>query len=96
MSEISSLELTAGVAVVATAISAFSAFCPPMSSVLLDSRSATTRKAVDFGQNAAAVATLSAGVVLSFVSSSPMPLVFALAIAFGLSFAYEFAFRREI
>lgn len=96
MSDVSSLELTAGVAVVATAISAFSAFCPPMADVLKDSRSTTTRKAVDFGQNAAAVATLSAGVVLSFVSHSPMPLVFAIAIAFGLSFAYEFAFRREI
>lgn len=95
MSEVSSLEVTAGVAVVATALSAFATFCPPMSDVLhgTDER---TRRTLDFGQNAGAVATVATGVVLAWVTRSPMPLAVSIALGIGITFAYEFAFRREV
>lgn len=94
MSDVSSLGMTAAVAVVATGLTAFSTFCPNMPDVLADGRSPAVRRAVDFGQNAASLATLAVGLVLAYITRSPMPIVFALGLAFAASFAYEFAFRR--
>lgn len=93
--ELSSLELTAAVAVVSTGISVFATFCPDLPKVLADNRSHSVKSELSFGQNAAVVATVSVGTVLSFITKSPMPLVFAIAIAALMTFAYEFAFRKE-
>lgn len=95
MTDVGSLELTAGVAVVATALSAFSAFCPPMTDVVNDHGMAH-RAAVDFGQSAGAIATVSVGAVLAFLTHNPMPLVVAIAIGFLVAFAYEFALRKGV
>ncbi|MGW1743857.1 hypothetical protein ACWCPQ_34250 [Nocardia sp. NPDC001965] len=92
--EASSLGLTAGVAVVATGLTAFSTFCPGMPDVLNDIGSPSVRNAMQFGTNAASLATVSVGVVLAYITRSPMPLVFGLALAFAATFAYEIAFRR--
>lgn len=94
MAELSSLEITVAIGVVATALSAFPAFCPPMSDVLHHTDD-KTRRAVEFGQNAGAIATLATGAVLSWVSRSPMPLVIALGISAAIAYAYEFAFQRS-
>lgn len=95
MAQVSDLELTAGVAIVSTAISLFTGFLPGLSEVLQDDRSPGMRGSLDFGQPTAAVATTSVGVVLSLVTKSIMPTVFALGISAIMWFAYEFAFRRE-
>lgn len=94
MAEISSLELTAGTAIVATGVSIFTQFLPGLNDVFNDDGTAGMRGTLDFGQPAAALATVSVGVVLSFVSKSIMPTVFALGISFALYIAYELAFRR--
>lgn len=96
MAEISALELTAGTAVVSAAISVFGVCLPGLSEVLGDDRTAGMRSTLDFGQPAAAVATVSVGVVLSVFTKSLMPTVFALGISALLWLAYEFAFQREI
>ncbi|ARK07710.1 hypothetical protein Toil_gp27 [Rhodococcus phage Toil] len=95
MAELSSLELTAATAVVSTAVAVFSTMCPPMQDVL-GSQSDTTRKMVSFGQNAGAVATVSVGLVLSWITRSPMPAVFGIGISMLVMFAYEYAFRRAV
>lgn len=94
MAEITSLELTAGVAIVSTAISLFSGFLPGLNDVLCDNGSSGMRGTLDFGQPTAAVATVSVGVVLSLLTKSIMPTVFSLGISAILWMIYEFAFRR--
>lgn len=94
MSEITSLELTAGVAVVTTALSVFSGFLPGLNDVFSDQYSDSMRGALDFGQPTAAIATTSVGIALSFFTRSIMPTVFALGISAFMWFVYEFAFRR--
>jgi len=92
--ETSAAAITAGVAVVATGLTAFNTFCPNLPDVLADGASPTVRRAVDFGQNAASLATIAIGLVLAYVTRSPMPVVFGLVFAFGTAYVYEIAFRR--
>lgn len=94
MAEISDLELTAGVAIVSTGLSLFTGFLPGLNEVLNDNCTDSMRGNLDFGQPTAAIATTSVGVVLSLVTKSIMPTVFALGISAIMWFAYEFAFRR--
>jgi hypothetical protein len=96
MSEISSIELTAGTAIVATAVSMFACCLPGLHDVLQDNSSTGMRETLNFGQSTAAIATTSIGVVLSVFTKSLMPTIFALGISALLWFVYEFAFRRVI
>jgi hypothetical protein len=94
MPELTSLELTAGVAIVSTAISVFGGFLPGLSDVLNDNCSDGMRSNLNFAQPTAAIATTSVGVVLSLVTKSIMPTVFAVGISAMLWLVYEFAFQR--
>lgn len=94
MAQISDLELTAGVAIVSTAISLFTGFLPGLNDVLNDDCSPEMRGNLDFGQPTAAIATTSVGIVLSLVTKSIMPTIFALGISLLLYLTYEIAFRQ--
>lgn len=96
MPDVSSLELTAGTAIVATAVSIFSCCLPGLNDVLHDNSSGGMRDTLNFGQTTAAIATTSIGIVLSIFTKSLMPTIFALGISAMLWFVYEFAFRRTV
>lgn len=94
MAELSTLELEAGVAIVAAGISMFGGFLPGLSDLLGDAQTDGMRGCLDFGQPAAALATVAVGVVLSFATKSIMPTLFALGISAALWLVYELAFQR--
>lgn len=95
MREVSSLELTAGTAVISVAVSMMAACSPNINDVLSDV-TGTTRAGVDFGQQATAVATVSVGLLLAYATGSLIPVLYAFAIAFGMSLVYEYAYRKGI
>lgn len=96
MAELSSLELTAGVAVIATALSMMTSCIPDMDDVLLDGQTGAMRGILDFGLPTTTIATTSVGVVLSFFTRSIMPTIFALGISAAVWAAYEIAFKKVI
>lgn len=93
MREVTSLELTAGTAVVSTALSVFVAFMPSILDVLHDPGSTDMRRAVSFGQDTGTVSTLTVGILLTALTRSPLPLVFAVGVSALMWLAYEYAYR---
>lgn len=96
MAEVSSLGLTTSVAVVSAGLGVFTCFMPELSDVLSDRQSNEMAGKVTFGASTAAVATVSIGAVLSYLTHTWSPIVSALGITVILYAAYRFAYQRGI
>lgn len=96
MAEISSTALTAGTAVASLGLSAFASFMPELREVMNDDHSPDMKNECRFGATSSAVATLSVGVVLAYLTKSLVPVFVALGISAILFAVYDFAYQKGI
>lgn len=96
MAEISSTALTAGTAVTSFGLAAFVSFMPELKDVLGDNGSSQVKSECRIGAATGAVATLSVGMVMTYLTKSLVPLFVALGISAIMYAVYEFAYKRGV